>query len=162
MYPTFLCDIFCKEVGRIWEEFTLKHGIGILVAPDGFLLIPTQLQVLLDRTVSHLAIFLPNNFLEGLWEKSMYDHSPSAPVSCGYWCVHTGFLYQALCPEVHIPSPFSPLPRGLAPSHQHVHISMTPSVCSCYEPLHGIRRYTSVYMQHAGGDTLVHSSESLS
>ena len=77
----------------------------------------------------------------------MYDHSPSAPISCRYWCVHAGFLDQALCPEVHIPSPFSPLLRGLAPSCQHVHKSLTLGALSCYEPLPGIRRYTSVCMQ---------------
>ena len=141
---TSLCAIFREEVGRIWEGSALGHDIDVPAAPDDFLLVPSQLRLLLEQTVT---VFLPNRFLEGLWEKEMYDHSPSAPISCRYWCVHAGFLDQALCPEVHIPSPFSPLLRGLAPSCQHVHKSLTLGALSCYEPLPGIRRYTSVCMQ---------------
>ena len=141
---TSLCDIFREEVGRILEGSALGHDIDVPAAPDDFLLVPSQLWLLLEQTVT---VFLPNRFMEGLWEKEMYDHSPSAPISCRYWCVHAGYLDQALCPEVHIPSPFSPLLRGLAPSRQHVHTSLTLGALSCYEPLPGIRRYTSICMQ---------------
>ena len=77
----------------------------------------------------------------------MYDHCPSALISCRYWCAHAGYLDQALCPEVHVPAPFSSLLRGLAPSCQHVHTSLTLGALSCYEPLPGKRRYTSVCIQ---------------